>query len=56
MTRYTKLLDDRFVHKTVNHAGWFVNPGTGVHIQGVERLWVGEKSVMKRHKYTRPLI
>ena len=53
---YSKLSQDGFIHRTVNHSRWFVNPRTGVHTQGIERLWVDAKAVMKRHRHATPLL
>ena len=53
---YARLREDGYRHETVNHSGWFIYPNTGVHTQGIERLWVDAKSIMKRHRHTTPLL
>ena len=47
---YRRLCDDGFLHKTVNHSQWFVNPADGFHTQGIERMWVDGKAILKRHR------
>lgn len=33
---------------TVNHLKQFVNPKDGTHKQGIERVWVKRKAILKR--------
>ena len=47
---YGGLCGDGFDHLTVNHSRWFINPMNGANTQGIERLWVEGKAVLKRHR------
>lgn len=41
-------LDGCYVHQTVNHTQNFVDPSTGAHTQGVERMWREVKRPCRR--------
>ncbi|GBL88000.1 hypothetical protein AVEN_133672-1 [Araneus ventricosus] len=41
-----------FLHAKVNHKYNFIDPGTGVHAQTVERMWGSAKWRNKRHRGT----
>lgn len=45
-----------FEHYTVNHSTNFVDPETGYHTQGIERMWVDSKSFMKHARHPGPLL
>lgn len=47
---YSRLHEDGFIHRTVNHSKNFVNPENGAHTQLIERFWVEGKGVMRRHR------
>ena len=53
---YSRLWEDGYRHKAANLSRWFINPTTGVHTQGIERLWVDAKSIMKRYRHTTPML
>lgn len=45
---YLPLARSGFIHRTVNHKKYFVDPQTGAHTQSIERHWVDFKSWLKR--------
>lgn len=47
---YSRLTQSGYIHKKVNHSEWFVNPHDGTHTQGIERMWVEGKAILKRHR------
>ena len=47
---YSKLSEDGFIHRTVKHSKWFLNPSDGTNTQEIERLWVEGKAILKRHR------
>ena len=47
---YRRLPEDGFVHETVNHSKWFVDPVSGVHTHGIERMWVEAKLLLKKYR------
>ena len=53
---YSKLEEDGFLHKTINHSKWFVDPESGAHTQGIERVQVEGKAILKRHRHPTTLL
>ena len=45
---YDCLQNEGYQHLTVNHSLNFVDPDTGVHMQGTENTWWGVKRSMPR--------
>ena len=50
--RTTELEEAGFSHMTVNHRYNFLDPDSGVHTQGIERLWGSAKWRNKRQRGT----
>ncbi len=44
---------DAYTHQTVNHSENYVDPNSGVHIQGIKRAWLDAKSWQKRARSNR---
>ena len=47
---YKLVHEDGFVHSMVNYSSWFVNPRNGAHKQVIERIWVEEKTILKKNR------
>ena len=47
---YSRLCEDGFIHNTVNHSRWFIDPVSGANTQGIERMWIEAKSIMRAHR------
>jgi transposase-like protein len=41
-------LDKNFVHYSVNHSLYFVEPGTKIHTNGIESLWRKAKAKLRK--------
>ena len=50
---YCQLNANGFLHNIVNHSKHFIDPVTGVDIQGVERTWIEEKLWLRRTRRPR---
>ncbi len=42
--------EDGYIHQKVYHSKWFVDPVSGSHTQGIERMWVDAKSGLREHR------
>lgn len=47
---YSRLIENGFIHQTVNHSIQFINPETGVHTQNIESYWSKMKLRGKKMK------
>jgi len=45
---YNRLSSLGYIHHTVNHSQNYVDPNTGYHTQGIERMWVEAKLWLKK--------
>ena len=52
---YNRVSEHGFLHETVNHSTNFVNPNTGFHTQGIERVWQEARKWVKRARHAGPL-
>ena len=47
-TPYSALANSGYMHFTVNHSKNYVNSEAGYHIQGIERVWLDARVMLKR--------